>query len=287
MVIDGKEIAEYILREIRETVLLRHNSFLMESVNNVENKNIFFTKSAPRLVAVTCAPNFETRKYLEMKKAKAVSVGVDLAVVELSAKVTTTEVVDVVQRVVSESDGVVVQLPFPSTIDRETILSAVPPEKDPDGFSYGTNAGACLPPVVGAIDEISKKYQVSWQGRRVLVLGEGRLVGRPASIYARERGAEVVVLTEATYDPSLLQSADIVITGIGKPHLITPDLIRDGVIIFDAGTSEANGVLAGDVHPDGASKASLLTPVPNGIGPITIAYLLKNLVTLHVQQSIV
>jgi len=260
MLVDGKKIAADLLEEVRV------------SVSRLQKE--------PRLTAVTCAPNFETKKYLEMKRQKAASVGIVLNVVELPADVTTAGAISCVAKVAEESDGVVVQLPLPDQIDRELVLSSVPAIKDPDGFQYGQNDVACKSPVVGAIDEISKRYEVDWEGRKVVVLGEGRLVGRPAAVYAREQKAEVAVLTKETYDKELLQPADIIVSGIGQPHFITPDLVKEGVVIFDAGTSEDGGVLVGDVDPAVGSKASLLTPVPGGIGPITIAYLLRNLVFL-------
>lgn len=268
MLVDGKSIANALLEEVREAVAGR-------------------AEPAPLLSALTCSPNFETRRYLEMKRKKALSVGINLNVVELPAETTTAESVVAVLRLAEEADGVVVQLPFPKTVDREALLSVVPVGKDPDGFSYGLTDGACLPPVVGAIDEISKRYEVVWDGRKVVILGEGRLVGQPAMVYARARNADVVTLNESTYDKSYLQTADIIISGIGRPHFITPELIKEGTIIFDAGTAEDGGVLAGDVQVGVGSKASLLTPVPGGIGPITIAYLFKNLVTLKARRSMV
>jgi methylenetetrahydrofolate dehydrogenase (NADP+)/methenyltetrahydrofolate cyclohydrolase len=170
-------------------------------------------------------------------------------------------------------------------VDTAVLIAAVPAEKDPDGFKYGQVPGACLSPVVGAIEVISQHHQVCWEGKQVVVLGEGRLVGRPAAVYARERGAVVTVLTKEAYDPTPLSRADIIVSGIGQPHFIKPDMVRAGAVIFDAGTSEEGGVLVGDVDPVVAAKAALLTPVPGGIGPITIAYLLRNLVELASQEG--
>lgn len=265
MVVDGKELAADILDDIRVQVL--------------ELGRI------PVLVAITCAPNFETQKYLETKKQRAASVGVSLNVVELPADASTEEAVACVERVSKEADGVVVQLPLPSQINQDRVLAAVSADKDPDGFSYGSQEGAILPPVVGAIDEISQRHGVIWSGKRVVVLGEGRLVGRPAAAYARACGADVTVLNKDTYNEAELLQADIIISGVGQPHLITPDLVKEHVIIFDAGTSEDGGVLVGDVSPEVAEKASLITPVPGGIGPITIAYLLRNLVRSAIQTN--
>ncbi len=265
MLVDGKAIALEVLETVKQAVISLGKT--------------------PRLSAITCEPNFETRKYLEMKRNRAAAVGIVLNVIELPADVTLETAIARIKEVIAISDGVVVQLPFPPQIDRTELLRAVPVVQDPDGFQYGQTAGACLSPVVGAIDEISKKYGVLWQGQQVVVLGEGLLVGRPAATYARERGAKVTVLTKETYDSTLLRPADIIISGIGQPNFIKPEFVKEGVVVFDAGTSEEGGILVGDVDPAVAEKAALFTPVPGGIGPITIAYLLRNLVSLIDSKS--
>lgn len=260
MIIDGKDIANTIYKETAE------------SVSSLSR--------APRMTAITCAPNFETQKYLNLKKQKAAEVGISLNIVELSEDVTTEEVVACIQAVAKDADGIVTQLPFPPHVDREVMLKAIPPDKDPDGFNYELSE-LCLPPVVGAIDEIAKKYNFSWEDKKVAVVGYGTLVGKPAAHYAKSKGAQVTVITENTENPNAyIQEADIIISGTGRSHSITSDMVKEDVCIFDAGTSEDNGELAGDVHPDVVQKASLFTPVPGGIGPITVAYLLRNLVTL-------
>lgn len=260
MLVDGKAIASDILNSVALDVA---------KLGNV-----------PRLAAITCAPNFETQKYLQMKRLKATSVGVVLKVIELPVEATTKEVIDCVKQVAKESDGIVIQLPFPKQINLDEILSEIPSSKDPDGFCYGVNDLACMPPVVGAIDEISLREKLIWKDKQVIILGMGRLVGAPAAQYARRSGAIVNVLTKETYNEKLLLNADIIVSGIGQPHFIKSSMIKRGVVIFDAGTSEEGGVLVGDVDPQVADKAALITPVPGGIGPITIACLLRNLVQL-------
>ena len=260
MLIDGKAIAAEILDQVKADV---------ETISRPVT-----------MAAVTCAPNFETKKYLEMKKRRAEAAGVTLHIVELPADSTTEQVASTVYKYSQETDGVVVQLPLPEHVDKATVLKAVPIDKDPDVFAYGEKRDRVLPPVVGAIDEISKLHNVEWKNKRVVVLGQGTLVGKPAARYARKRGARVRVYEDGTLDQSSLKTADIIISGIGQPHFINPDMVQAGVILFDAGTSEDGGVLAGDVHPAVEEVASLLTPVPGGIGPITIAYLLKNVVQL-------
>ena len=261
MIVDGKSIARQIYESIKAEVAL--------------------LPRPPVLAAITCAPNFETKKYLELKKRKAAEVGITLQVIELPETATTKEAVDCVLALAPQVDGIVVQLPFPAHIDREDLLAAVPVEKDPDGFSYSVDETSCLPPVVGAIIAIAKLHGIEWAAKNVVVVGFGRLVGKPAAIFASRSGAEVMVVHEDTrHVDILIPAADILISGVGKPHFITPDMVKEGAIVFDAGTSEDGGVLAGDGHPDVAHKAALFTPVPGGIGPVTVAVLLQNLLRL-------
>jgi len=261
MIVDGKTLAQTILNELKETI--------------AESK-----EAAPTLCAITCAPNFETQKYLEMKKRRAATVGIALNVVELPIESTTEDVLLCIKKMCESSDGIVVQLPLPEHIDKELVLGAVPPGKDPDGFSYGEKRDRLLPPVVGAIDEISKLHEVEWKNKKVVILGKGTLVGLPAARYARKKGARVRLYEKDSLDISSLKTAEIIVSGIGQPHFITKEMVSAGVIMFDAGTSEEGGVLVGDVHPDVAEVASLYTPVPGGIGPVTIALLLRNLIGL-------
>jgi len=258
MIVDGRSIAAEIYRDTRTRVAS--------------------LSSTPRLGIVTCAPNLETKQYLELKKRKASDVGISLVLLELDESSATLDVVKSIERLAEVVDGIVVQLPLPSHIDRETVLSAIPEFKDPDGFHY-PKAGSAFPPVVGAIAEICEKNDVVWEGKKVVIFGHGRLVGQPAEIYAQRKGADVSVVTESTVNINeQLMDADIIIAGAGVPHGITFDMVKSGVIVFDAGASEDGGVIVGDVSTEVAQKATLFTPVPGGIGPITVAVLLRNLV---------
>ncbi len=258
MIIDGRNIAAEIYLATKERVAsLSH---------------------APRLGIITCAPNAETKQYLELKKRKANDVGINLILLELEETATTADVVVTVERLAKEVHGLVVQLPLPSHIDREAVLKAIPETQDPDGFHY-PSLNSALPPVVGAIAEISLRHDIVWEGKKIVIFGHGKLVGQPAEEYAKSRGGEVFVITKDTTDArSFLQDADIVIAGAGVPRGITKDMVKSGVIIFDAGASEDGGAIVGDVSSEVAEKASLFTPVPGGIGPITVALLLRNLV---------
>ncbi len=171
MLIDGRKIAADIYEEITSEVQKR--------------------PKAPHLTVVTCAPNFETRKYLELKKRHSQEVGITLNIIELPVEASTYDAVTCIQTILPYTDAVVVQLPLPSHIDREAVLDSIPPTKDPDVYSYEPNQQECLPPVVAAIDEMAALHNVAFSKSKVVVLGAGRLVGGPAAKYAKAAGAEV------------------------------------------------------------------------------------------------
>jgi methylenetetrahydrofolate dehydrogenase (NADP+) / methenyltetrahydrofolate cyclohydrolase len=267
MIVDGKQIAADIAELVANTI----------KIDTI----------TPKMVVLTCDPNFETRKYLELKKKKAESLGVSLVVDELPLESTTSDVISAINEAVKSSDGVIVQLPLPAKINTSLVLSAIPHTHDVDAFSYNGEAEAVLPPVVGAIEEIALKHKVTFAGKSVVIFGNGRLVGQPAKVYAQSKGATVVVLTAESSDDEvkkLAAQADIIILGVGKPNLLTSEMVKDGVVVFDAGASEDGGLLVGDASPLLALKASVFTPVPGGIGPITIALLYRNLLELIARQ---
>jgi methylenetetrahydrofolate dehydrogenase (NADP+)/methenyltetrahydrofolate cyclohydrolase len=260
MFVDGKAIAGRIYDALREEVV------------GLEQK--------PRLGILTCTPNFETEKYLALKQKKANEVGIAIDLVRLDPPVTTDAIRVSLAALVRRTDGVVVQLPLPSHIDTEVVLRAIPPSHDVDALNSETTS--VLSPVVGAIAEILKVHEVPIFERHVTVIGSGRLVGAPAARWFMEHGAAVSIVTKDTIDiPYYTRNAYIIVTGAGVPGLITPDMVKEGVVLLDAGTSEDGGILKGDVDPQCAEKALLYTPVPGGIGPITIAVLLRNVIDLE------
>lgn len=261
MIIDGKAIAKDIYREIANQVT--------------------HAPQTPHLTVFTCSPNFETQKYLHLKKRKAAEVGIDVNIIELPETLTTHEVVLSVAHACMQTDGIIMQLPLPEHIDTEAVLDAIPKKYDVDGMHYDGTADTFMSPVVAAIAEIAQRQDILFASQKVVVVGHGKLVGAPAAAWARNQGARVTVLTAQSKGEDSAEayaSADILILGAGVPGLVQPSMIKEGVIIFDAGTSEDSGELKGDAHPGCVKKASLMTPVPGGIGPITIAALLRNVV---------
>lgn len=261
MIIDGRAIAEDIYQGIKNTIT--------------------HMDSAPHLTVFTCAPNFETQKFLALKRRKAQAVGIGVNVIEFPSSITTEEVIQSILHACMQTDGIIVQLPFPAHIAIDDVLKEIPASLDVDVMQYDGSDNSVLPPVVGAIREMVKRHDVLVATAQMAVIGEGRLVGKPVAIWARNMGAQVTVLNKNSADTdAVLQQSHIIISGAGQAGLIKPENIMQGVVIFDAGTSEEGGELVGDAHPDCTHKASLFTPVPGGIGPVTVAILLQNLVKL-------
>lgn len=184
-----------------------------------------------------------------------------------------------------KNSGIVIQLPLPKTINSQKVLNCIDPKKDVDVLTE-TNLGKfyignslLLPPVVGAIRHLLKQYKIGLKGKRVALFGVGNLVGFPTALWLFREEATVFVINKFTRNVSeITKNADIIISGVGKAGLIKGDLIKKGAIIIDAECSFKNGKLSGGVDFQSASKrAKYITPVPGGIGPMTVACLLENL----------
>lgn len=270
ILLDGKKLSQKILDELRQ-----------ETVG---------IKKQLRLAVVVVGENPVVKKFIEQKKKKAEEVGIDVRIYPFEEEITTNELRKRIAEIVHEkrNTGVVVQLPLPEHIGAQYILNAVTPEKDVDmlsarsigDFVVGKSLG--LPPVVGAVKTFFDEYQIDYKSKYIVVAGAGNLVGRPAALWLLKEKATFSVLRSATKNPQeFLQKADIIISGVGKPKFIAGDMIKKGAVVIDAGTSESGGKLVGDVDFDSVSrKAGYITPVPGGVGPLTVAMLLKNLMTV-------
>lgn len=276
MIIDGRAISADILAKVKDDIAAA-----------VGGRDVIVR-------AIVMSPTPATESYLRTKAARAADAGMRLDIVRLPDDATTEDVLNAVRGIgLLEVDALIVQLPLPDTINTSLVLDEIPLEKDADVLSRAAyehfvsrNEGALLPPVVGAIKEVLERSNVSIAGKRAAIVGSGRLVGQPAQVWLQAEGADVTVVTRQSGDMSELANADIIISGAGSPHLITPDQIKDGVVLIDAGTSESNGAITGDADPTCAEKASVFTPVPGGMGPIAVACLFQNAARL-VQGAIV
>lgn len=222
-----------------------------------------------------------TEKFIERKKKFGEAVGVTVVVHRFPSDVAEDVLAAEVRAIGEDSrvSGLIVQLPLPLEINADVVLDSIPPEKDVDALSSSSRV---LAPVAGALAEIFSRYGIDPHGKRAVVVGQGRLVGKPVADWLLKNGALVEVVSLETREQmrSLIKRADIIVSGAGVPRLITPELIKNGVVLIDAGTSESGGKLVGDIDPACAEKAALYTPVPGGVGPITVAKLFENLVVL-------
>lgn len=259
MIIDGKAVAVELLARVRARVEV--------------------LGEAPLIVALSDHSTPATESYLRIKAARAAEAGCRLEVRPLGADT-------------QDADAVVVQLPVSDEVEGRTLCDAIAFEKDADVLSCAARArfeagepGALLPPVVGAVREVLLRGGVARAGKRVVVVGQGFLVGAPVATWLRREGAEVVVVAEGEGSlKDALAHAEVVVLGAGAPGIVTPDMLPEGVVLIDAGTSESSGKIVGDADPTCAEKCSLFTPVPGGIGPIAVACLFENAVTLRELQ---
>lgn len=231
----------------------------------------------PKVVALVASDTPATRSYLAMKARRATDAGCIFETRALSATF-------------ADADAVIVQLPVPAGVDQKEACDAIPVSKDADVLSSVARAifenvdlrsPHLLPPVVGAVREIFIRNNVRPKGKRAVVVGNGWLVGNPCAVWLKQQNAEVKVVTPESGNLSeALAAADIIISGIGSPHFIKPDMLKQGVVLIDAGTSESDGTIVGDADPACAAKCSLFTPVPGGVGPLAVAKLFENAVIL-------
>ncbi|OGG48787.1 hypothetical protein A3G63_02885 [Candidatus Kaiserbacteria bacterium RIFCSPLOWO2_12_FULL_52_8] len=246
----------------------------------------------PRILAIAANETPSTRSYLSIKQRRAEEAGCVLTFIQMPDNTSTAALHAAVLS--ADADAVIVQLPLPAGVDTKAVCDAIQLEKDADVLSSsarerfeGGDTAALLPPVVGAVKEILMANNVGLDGKNAVVVGSGFLVGAPVATWLRQQGAEVVVVTSKSGNlKEALLNADIVVSGAGSPHLIKPDVLTQGVILIDAGTSESNGEVVGDADPTCAEKCSFFTPVPGGMGPLAVAKLFENAVTLAERSGV-
>ncbi len=279
--IDGKQTAADIREEIKGEV-----SELVKQ-----------GKRPPHLVAVLVGNDPASMTYVNSKERLAKKIGFDSTVLRLDETISEADLLKTVDELNRDEsvDGYIVQLPLPAHIDEQKIIMAIDPDKDVDGF-HPVNLGKMLVQLPGflpatpyGIMELIKRYNIETSGKNVLIIGRSLIVGRPLSILMsqkREGGnATVTVAHSRTKNiKELTLKADIIITALGKAHFLTADMVKEGVVVIDAGINSIEAPetkrgyrLVGDADFENISKkAAYMTPVPGGVGPMTIAMLLKN-----------
>lgn len=256
MIVDGKHIANILEQELKE------------QLKNFPQKKVCF---------ILFGDNAASKKFIEMKSKVAIRLGIFVDIVEVPEPVSTSRAMEVVgDAIKNQYDGIVVQLPLPESVESEKILNMIPESMDIDVLGNGKK----LAPVAQAVKTILDVHKIELKDKKVVIVGNGKLVGEPVSKMLSGMNVSYQVIDKDSGEVvrnKLLAEADIIVSGVGIPGMIKPEMIKEGVILIDAGTSESAGKLAGDIDPVCAEKASLMTPVPGGVGPITVVSLFKNL----------
>jgi methylenetetrahydrofolate dehydrogenase (NADP+)/methenyltetrahydrofolate cyclohydrolase len=229
--------------------------------------------------------------YVAGKHRDCAEVGIASIRIDLPGTATESEILQAVAQLNKEANctGFIVQLPLPKGVDAQKVLTAVDPSKDADGL-HPTNLGnlvldkpSITPCTPKAILALLTEYKIDLAGKSVLIIGRGTTVGRPLSILLSQKPVNATVTLAHTATKNLIEltkSADVVIAAIGKPHFIKPEMIKAGAVVIDVGITRTDAGLLGDVDPKVIEIASYFAPMPGGVGPMTRAMLLTNLIEL-------
>jgi methylenetetrahydrofolate dehydrogenase (NADP+) / methenyltetrahydrofolate cyclohydrolase len=243
----------------------------------------------PGLGTVLVGDDPGSHSYVNMKHRDCAEVGIESLRVDLPAAATAEMVAEAITGLNADDGctGYIVQLPLPKHLDENAVLAMIDPDKDADGLhpinlgKLVLNEPAPLPCTPRGIVELLRRYDIPLAGAEVCVIGRGITVGRPLGLILTRRSENCTVTLCHTGTRDLAahtRSADIVVAAAGVPHMLTADMIAEGAVVLDVGVSRVNGVLTGDVAPDVAAKAAWVAPNPGGVGPMTRAMLLQNVV---------
>jgi methylenetetrahydrofolate dehydrogenase (NADP+)/methenyltetrahydrofolate cyclohydrolase len=265
-IIDGKKIKDEILAEVKTGVL-----------------SLPFT---PVFCDILVGDNSVSSLYVRIKDKNATSVEIKFRTASFNEATTTEELVEEIENLnrVPAICGIIIQLPLPSHIDKRKVLDAISPPLDVDCLgsinseNFYNNGGEISFPTALACIRILDSLNIDLSKKKILILGQGSLVGLPVTHLLKKRGLSVDIMNTKTLNPEvLIKDADVIISAIGKGKFIKGDMIKEGVVIIDAGTSEDNGAVVGDVDLESVKGiASFVSPTPGGVGPVTVAMLLKN-----------
>lgn len=270
-IIDGKKVSSDIKRELADEVLALKK-----------------TGIKPGLAVVLVGEDAASQVYVNNKEQACELIGIKSLKHTLPASTSQEELLLLVEDLNADDgvDGILVQLPLPKHIDEHAVLLAIDPSKDVDGF-HPMNVGQLMigeaifqPCTPSGIIELLKRYNVEISGSHAVVVGRSNIVGKPAAMLLLHNNATVEICHSRTKDLAAeTRRADILVAGIGKPKFITADMVKPGAAVIDVGVNRTESGLCGDVDFDSVKEvASAITPVPGGVGPMTIAMLMRNTV---------
>lgn len=269
-IIDGKQIAK------------DYRQGLQNQVEALKEKG--FT---PKLSVILVGNDGASQSYVRSKKKAAEKIGMISEIVHLEETATEEEVLNELNRLNNDDSvsGILVQVPLPKQVSEQKILEAINPDKDVDGF-HPINIGKLyideqtfVPCTPLGIMEILKHADIDLEGKNAVVIGRSHIVGQPVSKLLLQKNASVTILHSRSKDmASYLKDADVIVSAVGKPGLVTKDVVKEGAVIIDVGnTPDEDGKLKGDVDYDAVKEiAGAITPVPGGVGPLTITMVLNN-----------
>lgn len=268
--IDGKALAQKIQGQLAEKVVQMKADYGI----------------VPGLVVILVGDNPASQVYVRNKERSALAAGFKSKTVRLSDSISEEELLTVIEQYNNEPDfhGILLQLPLPAHINDKRILMAIDPKKDVDGF-HPMNTGhlwngrpQMVPCTPAGIMEMLREYHVDLEGKQAVIIGRSNIVGKPMAQLLLDKNATVTLTHSRTRNlPEVTKQADILIVAIGRGHFVTKDFVKEGAVVIDVGMNrDVNGKLIGDVDfDDVAPIASLITPVPGGVGPMTITMLLE------------
>lgn len=269
-VLSGKEASEALLEEIKQKVA------------KMEKK--------PHLAIVLVGNDPASEIYVKKKLEKAASVGVEATLKKLDESASEQDVLKLVDELNNDKriDGFIVQSPLPKQIDESKVVEAIDPRKDVDGWT-SSNMGrmfigldSFLPATPAGVMRILDHYKVDLNGKNATVIGRSNVVGKPLAFLLLQRNATVTICHSRTKDlAEHTKNADVVVAAVGKPGLVTADMIKEGAYVVDVGTTRVEGKLKGDVDFDNVIKKAHCSPVPGGVGPMTVSMLISNVVKAH------
>ncbi len=262
---------------------------LTKEIKNLKNDGI-----NPTLCVIEVGDDPASKIYLRVKRNLAKKVGINEVGLHFPADTSQAELLGKIKELNQDPNinGIMVQLPVPPQIDPRAIFETIAPEKDADGFSP-LNLGRLwegqsdiIPATVRSILTLIDYYGIEMAGKNTVIIGRSVIVGKPLAAVLLGRDATVTIAHSKTKDlATLTKNADVIISDVGKAHLVTENMVKDGAVIIDVGMNRENGKLMGDVDFDTvASKADAITPVPGGVGPLTVASLMKQAVILTRKQ---
>ena len=276
-IIDGKLVASVIREQIKNEVAK--------------------LASKPNLTVIIVGENPASQSYVRSKQKFATEVGFESKTIELAEDITQDELLVLIQKLNHDVhvNGILVQLPLPKHIDEQIVIKTIAVAKDVDGFHPEQVGGLSIgldtlePCTPAGIIELLKYYEIDAAGKNAVVIGRSNIVGKPIANMLLKLDATVTITHSRTVNlAEVTRAADILIVAIGRPHFLTADMVKDGAVVIDVGINRTSeGKLVGDVDYEAAApKTSYITPVPGGVGPMTIAMLLKNTLEAYKKQTL-